>query len=702
MLEFLVTTARGLDELLLMELSELVPDTVFKSKPGHLLFSGELADAYRICLHSRLANRVLLKLAEGEIRGADDLYALASKVNWSSHFSVDNDFMIDFIGTNREINNSQFGALKVKDAIVDQFTELFDSRPSVSKVDPDIRIQTRLRHQHCSLYFDLSGHSLHQRHYRQKTGFAPLKEHLASAMLMRSGWYQNQTKTLVDPMCGSGTIVIEAALIAAKVAPGLNRLRWGFDHWKQHDKVVWQELNEQAQAAVIEPTGKFIANDLDQGILALAKQNADTAGVFKYLTFRNSDATKLALEADAEPGYLVSNPPYGERLGELTELLPMFQRWGVALKTHFKGWHMSLLTSNRDLLKQLKLLAKKDYKFMNGKLECQLVNYVLDSKNTEIKTAQAGGGDFANRLSKNLKKIDKWVRSQNTNCYRIYDADLPDYNVAIDRYADWIVVQEYSAPKDVPEHKARRRLHEVLVALPQIANVEAAKIVLKTRTQQKGTNQYQKVADKKEKIEVFENGARLLVNLHDYLDTGLFLDHRITRQKIQKLAANKDVLNLFAYTGSVSVHAALGKARSVTTVDMSKTYIDWARENFQLNGLKGAFEFVQADCLAWLANHNNLYDLIFVDPPSFSNSKRMDDTWEVQRDHMKLLTDVKKRLKVGGQILFSNNFRQFKLDQDALENIGLKVQNISAETLPEDFKRNPKIHNCWLLTLDDD
>lgn len=700
MLDFLVTTARGLDELLLMELKLLVPDAVFKSKPGHLLFSAELVDAYRICMHSRLANRVLLKLAEQPINNADDLYKLASSVNWTSHFSVDHDFVVDFIGTNREINNSQFGALKVKDAIVDQFSDLFDSRPSINKLAPHIRVQARLHRQQLSLFLDLSGQSLHQRHYRQRTGSAPLKEHLACAMLMRSGWYNNQDKPLLDPMCGSGTVVIEAALIAARIAPGLNRKKWGFTHWKQHDEAAWQSVLEKADSIKVKPTSDFIANDIDKGILALAKQNADSAGVFDYITFANSDATKYALN-NKDSGYIVSNPPYGERLGELTELLPVFQKWGVGLKTHFKDWKMSLLTSNRDLLRQLKLLAKKEYKLMNGKLECVLVNYDLDEKNCEIKEGQSIGGDFANRLAKNLKKLARWKASQNTNCFRIYDADLPEYNVAIDQYADWIVVQEYAAPKDIPEHKTRRRLHEVLVSIPQVTGVASANIVLKTRSVQKGTNQYQKVADKNSKIQVFENGAKLLVNLQDYLDTGLFLDHRITRQKVQNLSKQKDVLNLFAYTGSVSVHAALGNARSVTTVDMSKTYIDWARENFQLNGLKGAYEFIQADCLSWLASHHKRYDLIFVDPPSFSNSKRMEDTWDVQRDHVKLLVDVKKCLNAGGKIIFSNNLRQFKLDVAAIKDIGLTIENISNQTLPEDFKRNPKIHHCWMLSLND-
>jgi 23S rRNA (guanine2445-N2)-methyltransferase / 23S rRNA (guanine2069-N7)-methyltransferase len=258
-------------------------------------------------------------------------------------------------------------------------------------------------------------------------------------------------------------------------------------------------------------------------------------------------------------------------------------------------------------------------------------------------------------------------------------------------------VQEYSAPKDVPEHKAKRRVQEVMLALPQVTGINSNKIILKVREQQKGTNQYQKVSQRKETIEVFENGARFQVNLYDYLDTGLFLDHRVTRQLFQQKSKSKDVLNLFAYTGSFSVHAALGGAKSVTTVDMSNTYIDWAKENFKINKLTGAYEFIQADCLTWLKRHNGKYDLMFIDPPSFSNSKRMEGTWDVQRDHIALITDALTCLNTGGEILFSNNLRQFKLDEVALKEIGLSIEDISKQTLPEDFQRNPKIHHCWSL-----
>jgi 23S rRNA (guanine2445-N2)-methyltransferase / 23S rRNA (guanine2069-N7)-methyltransferase len=694
--EFLITTSKGLDGLLLDEIAEICPDIVLKSKPGQVLFSGALADAYKVCIWSRLANRVLVKLAEGEVNTAADVYKITDQANWPTHFGVDDTFMVDFTGTNQSINNTQFGGLRVKDAIVDQFSTFFDVRPSVSKVSPDIRIQARMWRSMLGVYIDLTGQSLHQRHYRSKTGIAPVKEHLACAMLIRSAWTRNMQSPLIDPMCGSGTIAIEAAMMATNVAPGLKRDTWGFDAWKQHDKACWDNLIEDAEEARQTHNGVIWANDIESSIISVARENAVTAGVADLIKFSQQDACSLPSK-DLLGGYIVSNPPYGERLSETTQLIPIFQKWGSWLKQEFKTWHLSLLTSDRDLLRQMKLAAKKDYKLMNGKLECLLVNYELDEKNCQVRENKTLNNDFSNRLTKNLVKTTKWLKNQNTNCYRIYDADLPEYNVAVDRYAGYLVVQEYSAPKDVPEHKAKRRVQEVMLALPQVTGINSNKIILKVREQQKGTNQYQKVSQRKETIEVFENGARFQVNLYDYLDTGLFLDHRVTRQLFQQKSKSKDVLNLFAYTGSFSVHAALGGAKSVTTVDMSNTYIDWAKENFKINKLTGAYEFIQADCLTWLKRHNGKYDLMFIDPPSFSNSKRMEGTWDVQRDHIALITDALTCLNTGGEILFSNNLRQFKLDEVALKEIGLSIEDISKQTLPEDFQRNPKIHHCWSL-----
>ncbi|HCA77408.1 MAG TPA: bifunctional 23S rRNA (guanine(2069)-N(7))-methyltransferase RlmK/23S rRNA (guanine(2445)-N(2))-methyltransferase RlmL [Alteromonas sp.] len=696
---FLVTTSRGLDELLKQELSELCPDAELAIARGGVRVKANLQAAYKVCLWSRLANRVIWILNEGNAGTAEELYDSARNIDWSMHFAVNNTFSVQFNGSSKAINNTQFGALKIKDAIVDHFYEEEGSRPNVERDFPDMVISGRLHRDKVLIGIELSGGSLHQRAYRQDAGLAPLKEHVAAAMLMRSGWAANMAKPLLDPMCGSGTLVIEAALMAMHKAPGLGRPRWGFRKWLGHRESDWQALIEEAKSAQIQPDIRLFASDIDRKLIAIAKQNANEAGVFELIEFNVADATKFTPPAAiSEPGYLVSNPPYGERLGELTELIPLFAQWGEQLKQHWQDWQVSLLSSNRELLRLLKLRGNKEYSLMNGKLECKLVNYQLDANNCQ-QFGDSQDNDFANRLKKNLKKLKPWLKKQDTNCYRIYDADLPEYNVAIDVYDDCLVVQEYAPPKTIDAEKARRRLQEVLLYLPAVTGVPAKQIMLKVREQKKGKQQYEKVNTTGNRKVVWENGAKLYVNLTDYLDTGLFLDHRITRQKVRQIAKGKDVLNLFSYTGSVSVAAALGGARSVTTVDMSNTYINWAKDNFKLNKLNGAYHFVQSDCLQWLVGHNGKYDLIFVDPPSFSNSKRMDTTWDVQRDHVMLLTQVRRCLNPGGTIVFSNNKRGFKLDNDAMAELGLAVENISAQTIPQDFARHSNIHQCFVLTL---
>lgn len=692
----LTTTSLGLEELLSEEIKSLTGVDSTQVKPGQVSFNGGLEQAYKLCLWSRLANRVLWHITEAKITNVEELYEMAHDVDWTSHFKVSQTFAVDFFGTNRLIKNTQFGAVKVKDGIVDHFQQELGSRPDVDKRSPDVRVHVRLNRDVAACYLDLAGHSLHLRNYRDDTGAAPIRENLAFAMLMRSGWTKNPELPLCDPMCGSGTIVIEAALFKAGIAPGLGHESWGFESWMQHDQRLWHRLIDEAKSAKTETVSDILASDVSPKMVNIAKHNAKRAGVASFIQFQSKPAQQVTVNSKA--GVLVSNPPYGERLGELTSLIPLYQEWGHHLKTAFAEWELALLTSNRDLFKQLRLVSEKSYKFKNANLDCELVLYKMDERNCQVMEGQSDAQhDFANRLKKNCKKLDKWAAQNDITCYRLYDADLPEYNVAVDRYEDWLVVQEYAAPKNIPQSKTVRRLHEVLASLSKVTGVDPAKIQLKVREVKKGKSQYEKVAKKEQFMPVNEHGLTFMVNLHDYLDTGLFLDHRLIRQRIREISKDKTVLNLFAYTGTVSVYAAMGGAKSVTTVDMSNTYLDWAKKNFAANQLKYGYHFIKADCTTWLHKHNDKYDVIFIDPPSFSNSKSMESTWDVQRDYKALLKDARKCLKKDGTIIFSNNLRSFKLDPNIAEELDVDVEDITTATIPEDFKRNQKIHHCWLL-----
>ncbi|GAJ66545.1 RNA methylase [Edwardsiella piscicida] len=655
---------------------------------------------YQSLMWSRLASRIMLPLGEFKVYSDLDLYLGVQAIDWTTLFGIDKTFAVHFSGTNEEIRNTQYGALKVKDAIVDRFTRSIDARPSVAKQDPDIRISVYLQRETAIVSLDLSGDGLHQRGYRDLTGQAPLKETLAAAVVLRSGWQPGTP--MVDPMCGSGTLLIEAAMMASDRAPGLQRERWGFMGWLGHDADLWQEVRVEAQRrarlGLEQTTSRFFGYDLDRRVLEMARANARRAGVAALITFNGGDVAQLHNPLPEGPlGTVLSNPPYGERLESEPALIALHNTLGRIMKREFGGWQLSLFSASPELLSCLQLRAERQFKAKNGPLECVQKNYRLSA------APQAGGGevaqDYANRLRKNLKKFDKWARQEGLTCYRVYDADLPEYNVAVDRYGEKIVVQEYAPPKSVDAQKARQRLFDVVSVTQSVMGVSGNNLILKTRERQKGKSQYEKLAQKGEFMEVQEYGARFWVNLTDYLDSGLFIDHRIARRTLGEMSRGKDFLNLFAYTGSASVYAGLGGARSTTTVDMSRTYLEWAERNLRLNGLTGRqHRLVQADCLSYLHHCEDKFDLIFIDPPTFSNSKRMEGTFDVQRDHLDLMRDLARILRPGGTIMFSNNKRGFKMDLAGLAQLGLQAQEITERTRSADFARNRQIHNCWLVT----
>lgn len=710
MQSFLALTSPGIEVLLADEIKSLGGEQVVQ-KPEGVYFSASMVQGYKISLWTRLATRVMLKLGEGEAQNKDALFKAASSINWLEHFNSDTTFAIDFVGYSEEIRNSQFGGLTIKDAIVDQFREQGLERPNVDKKSPQISFQARLLRDNVSIYLDFSGRGLFQRGYREHSGAAPLKENLAAALIIRSGWLADTSKPLVDPMCGSGTILIEAIAMATKQAPSIYRESWGFESWLKHDEDLWcEQLNKAKDDSAValhdaqNSSLKVFGIDIDPRVLNTAQQNARNANVQRFIEFKCQNTNDMK-NAFGHSGTILFNPPYGERIGELPELVENFVLFGQKLKSQFIDWRVAILTANVELLSMLKLSSFKRYKFKNGPLDCQFALYNVDSKqlakdaiNPESSFAE-GDSAFANRLKKNGKSLKGWLKSNQIDCYRLYDADIPEYNVAIDIYGEYLVIQEYAAPKTIDEQKATKRLQEVLYWAPKVLQVPTDKVILKTRAKQTGKNQYQRVDKSKQSITINEHGALFKINLWDYLDTGLFLDHRKTRQIVAKKSKNKSLLNLFAYTGSVSVQAALHGASSITTVDMSNTYLNWAQDNFDLNKLNGhKYEFIQADCLDWLKKNTTTFDVIFIDPPTFSNSKRMEDSFDVQRDHVDLITDALKSLADGGEIFFTNNKRNFKMDFDAMEALGVKAQAMSDITRDKDFSRNKHIHNSWSIT----
>jgi 23S rRNA G2445 N2-methylase RlmL/16S rRNA G966 N2-methylase RsmD len=704
MQEFWALTSKGVEEVLATEIKQHGGEVV-KLGLGVVRFTADTDTAYKLCLWSRLATRIMRQIHTVAVDATTDVYEAASEIDWSQFMQLQQSLAVECVGKHPTIDNTQFGAMRVKDAIVDQFRTKTGDRPNVDRLDPAVRFQLRMEKNHFYFVQDFSGPSLHQRGYRKEQGEAPLKEHLAAALLIRSGWQFEQS--LLDPFCGSGTLLIEAVLMARNIAPGLKRPQFAFEKMADFDPSLWQQFRAEALGArrALLPGVRFIGSDLDPRSLEKAKQNAARAGLTDVIEFQQADATQLNAIEGVHNGVIITNPPYGERLGDLPALIPLYAEFSLRLKQHFQGWRLAVITSNADLLRALKLSKFKNYKFANGPLDCEFSIFNLTEQQVQVSTVAAPAlffaesESFANRLKKNLKQLEKWAKRENISCYRLYDADIPEYNVAVDWYDGEVVVHEYAAPANVDESIAQKRLFDIVNQVPKVLAISPDKMVLKVREKQKGKEQYQVLAKAGQYKEVTEYGAKFLVNLRDYLDTGLFLDHRLTRRSIAQQSKGKAVLNLFAYTGTASVHAALGGARTVTTVDMSNTYLDWAKRNFALNQLEGKqYQFVQDNVLDWLKGCKNQFDLIFVDPPTFSNSKRMEDTWDVQRDHLKLLQLITPLVASGGKVIFSNNKRRFKLDYAALEVEGWQVKDVSAASLPEDFKRNPHIHVCFELT----
>ncbi|MFV9997252.1 MAG: bifunctional 23S rRNA (guanine(2069)-N(7))-methyltransferase RlmK/23S rRNA (guanine(2445)-N(2))-methyltransferase RlmL [Arsenophonus endosymbiont of Dermacentor nuttalli] len=693
------STAFGLEELLKSELQALGIKN-YHIAQGGVYFQVDERGMYVSLLWSRLASRILLLLNSSPVFSNLDLYLSVQAIDWPDLFSVNNTFAVYFNGTNQVIRNSQYGALRVKDAIVDSFQCKMNKRPSIAKQQPDIRINVHLYKDNATISLDLSGNPLHVRGYRSLAGQAPIKENLGAAIVLRSGWQPGLP--MVDPMCGSGTLLIEAAMMACDRAPGLERQFWGFQGWSGFNSQLWEALiadaNKRFQTGLQQASALFYGLDLEPYILEIAKKNAKRAGVQSLINFQHGDTAKLVNPFPlAEKGFITSNPPYGERLQSEPALIALYSLLGKVLKEQFAGWQLSLFSGSPELLTFLGLRTEREFKAKNGPLNCIQKNYQLSAKSVGAQRIVAE--DFANRLKKNEKKLNKWAKQQAIDCYRIYDADLPEYNVAVDRYGPHIVIQEHTPPKSIDSHKARQRLFDVISATMQVLALTSPQLVLKTRKRrQSGKQQYEKLSQQGKFLLVHEYNAQLWVNLTDYLDTGLFLDHRLVRKMLAKMSKGKDFLNLFAYTASASVHAGLGGARSTTSVDMSRTYLEWAEKNLQTNNLTGRqHRLIQADCLGWLAQTTEKFDLIFVDPPTFPNSKRMTNTFDVQRDHINLMMHIKRLLRREGTVLFSNNKCGFKMDMVGITQIGLTAKDITQQTVSLDFIRNRQIHNCWLI-----
>ncbi len=773
---WIATAPVGAASVLAEELAQFGASDI-RERSHDVKFQGALEVGYRACLWSRTATRVLLSLGSIDATSSKNLYEAVKRMDWREHLAPGATLACDCSGGNESIRHTIYGSQLLKDAVCDSLRDATGARPDVKPERPDVLLHLHVEGPTALVSIDFSGESLHRRGYRTEGGRAPLKENVAAAVLLRAGWpgIYEQGGALVDPLCGSGTFLTEAALIAADAAPALDRDYFGFSGWHGHDAALWEHLCAEARARrAARPVRRCIfGSDIDPGAVRIAVDNAERAGVTDWVQVEEralGDVTRPADGAERRGGgnsgdsgdggdgggsgcggegdggrdsdgggsgnrgeghggrngdggsggssggngssnavgLVVANPPYGERIGAESGLPELYSELGRVLRERFQGWQAAVLTGNPPLARNLGIYARRTHRFLNGTIECRLLRFELDAAHEQRPAAEvradwssrAGAQMFANRLRKNLKQMDPWAEREHIECYRVYDADMPEYAFAIDLYgreSRHVYVQEYAPPKTVNQESARERRREVFAVLPEVLSVPLQHVHSRVRKPQKGSEQYERRENVDERHVVRENGLKFWVNFRDYLDTGLFLDHRLVRQSLRAWAQDADFLNLFCYTGSATVYAAAGGARSSASVDLSNTYLDWAHENLLLNGFGGSeHELFRADCLQWLESQavwGPRFDLIFVDPPTFSNSKRMEGVLDVQRDHVGMIRRSLKLLRPTGRLLFSTNYTRFKLDGEALKD--LRVDDISASTIPKDFERHARIHRCF-------
>jgi 23S rRNA (guanine2445-N2)-methyltransferase / 23S rRNA (guanine2069-N7)-methyltransferase len=721
-LKYLVSAPRGLTDLLARELTGLGAQEVRERSTG-VVCSGALEVAYRACLWSRVANRVYLEVAQFEARDAQAFHAAVQALDWPAHLLPGATLACDFTGRHPTITHTHFGALKLKDGIVDAMRLATGARPDVALERPDVRVHAHAHGAAITISIDLAGESLHRRAYRGAAGEAPLKENVAAGVLLRAGWAElaAQGAEFLDPMCGSGTFCIEAALIATDRAPGLTREHFGFLGWRGHDADLWARLRAEAEArALAGATNRALVRGTDRDPLAIrsARDNARRAGVGGNARFETgllADAAPATADSPARPGLLCANPPYGIRLEDHEAARALHRELGAVLRERFQGWSAAILIGAPELGMELGLRAYRTHALWNGGIECRLLRIKVEAgsarepgmlgKGIAHLKDTPGARMFANRLGKNLKRLRSWARREDVSCYRVYDADMPEYAFAIDLYRtlepeeSWLYVQEYAAPAEIELDAVRKRRGEVLASLPEATGVAPERIRVRTRRRTARGEQYEKLDEREHFQLVEEGGLKFRVNFEDYLDTGLFLDHRTTRARLREAARGARFLNLFSYTGTATVYAAAGGAAASTSVDMSRTYLQWAQRNLAVNGFASqAHAFVQADCRRWLeeaARTSERYDLVFLDPPTFSNSKRMEGVLDVERDHPELIETCAQLLAPAGLIVFSTNAQRFRLAEDL--SARYQIRDVSAATLPKDFERNPRIHRCYEL-----
>jgi 23S rRNA (guanine2445-N2)-methyltransferase / 23S rRNA (guanine2069-N7)-methyltransferase len=749
----------GLEALVKRELIALglQPEVV---QPGSLAFEADHLAMCRANIQLRTAERVLLCLGRFPASDFDQLFEQTQALPWHEWIPPTGSFPVSGKSVKSQLSSVPACQRTVKKAIVEQLM----SAHGVAVLDesgPKYAVEVGLLNDVATLTVDTTGDGLHKRGYRPLTGAAPLRETLAAALVTLSFWQIE--RPLIDPFCGTGTIPIEAALIARRIAPGIRR-SFAAELWPGLDSRSWEQAREEARDLVLPNSPSHIlGTDIDGRALNMARQHAESAGVAQHIHFQRRSFSELS--SKRQYGCVVCNPPYGHRVGTQDEVDALYADMPLILR-RLPTWSHFVLTSHPQFENVVGQPADRRRKLYNGRIECQYYQFhgprppaenrqgasdTVDgqsqAESTSASEVQASeqprrqrtssepaetsdtptdapkltrkplnsgapvfGGfeeaatrqaeEFRNRLLKRARHLRRWP-GRGVSCYRLYERDVPEIPLVVDRYEDHLHISEFVRPHNRTRAQHADWLDMMIQTAATTLEVDRSNVFVKARDRQRGASQYQRMGSEARIIEITEGGLRFLVNLSDYLDTGLFLDHRLTRQMVREQSANKRMINLFGYTGSFSVYAAEGAAASTTTVDSSQRYLAWAQENLALNGFDlPSHRLVRSDAMDYLRDlHDDTrFDLAVVDPPTYSNNKDRSRDWDVQRDHVELLRRLTNHMTPNGLILFSTNFRRFKLATEELPH--LNCHEISKQTIPPDF-RNRRIHRCWRIELAD-
>ena len=548
-------TVFGLEAVLAEELAALGASAI---EPGRRIvnFSGDQRLLYATNIHLRTAIRVLKPVHSFTADSPQALYDGIRTIDWSAYLAVDGKLTIDPVIHNSFATHSLFVAQRAKDAIVDQFRERTGTRPSVDLKDPDLRINLHLNENRATVYLDSSGDSLHKRGYRAAAGEAPLNEVLAAGILRLAGW--DGMRPLVDIMCGSGTLPIEAVLAARNIAPGTLRRQFGYQRWPDFNAPLHSELLADARAAALPKLDvPIVGSDLDPQAIAMARDNARRAGVLDDIRFEIAHY-EAALPPGPE-GMLVVNPPYDERL-QVAQLGTVYRRIGTALRRNWPNYAAWVFTASPDAAAQFGFRPAKKFRLNNGPIHCRLLRFDIEPADLSSPTAPSAAPvispatsrkwedqarEFRNRLVRMGKHWKKWARRQGITCFRLYDRDVPEVPLAIDWFEGHLHIAEYVRPHDRTDFEHQGWLERMIVVAAEALEVERGQVALKRRQRQRGRAQYERAADEGQRLIVHEGGHQFEVNLTDYLDTGLFLDHRLTRAMVEREASGKRFLNLF-------------------------------------------------------------------------------------------------------------------------------------------------------------